>query len=544
MKSLLKNHYLLGWTLLGVNFILGLLTIYWGAHVDEADNLVVGGLLLRGAALYTDVFSHHFPFPYFWMAGVIALAGKSIFAARLSVLLFQLAAFALALRLSDKPLLVGVAAALWALVRPFYDGHMVMYAAFSGVSLFVVMVITLAILDETIHPVWKHALTIALFMWIAFLSGPLSLYAILITFIFLLIKHPASGLKTGLLLALGLTLVLGALLLTHSLDAFWQNAILFNSQVYSKYNDANPVRIADFFTQALTGLGLPFGQWFDLNPFKQIQIGEAQIDAWFFTGFLYRLGIIVASVLMVWPGSVTLAPGASAGVARSASEAIPSPAGRLLPNGRNDVLSGTYLYLFAAATLLIAKVHFRSQAFILVAMTALASVMIGGVAWDKMKPVWASAGKTVRVIVLVMTMWLGLRLVGQMFLDRADLMYESNFKKYEREADRLQRLACDLPDVTLAYYPEGTYAYWFSGLQPASKYIFMWPWVAELGQEEAMREIGAQKYAIVVVTDETVWDAYPTSDYLQPLLDYLNANFHKVGKETYLSPALFADCPQ
>jgi hypothetical protein len=72
----------------------------------------------------------------------------------------------------------------------------------------------------------------------------------------------------------------------------------------------------------------------------------------------------------------------------------------------------------------------------------------------------------------------------------------------------------------------------------------MWPWVAEVGQDEAIRELAAQKYVIVVVADETVWDAYPTSVYLRPLLDDLNANYHKVGKETYLSPALFSACPQ
>jgi hypothetical protein len=549
MKSLLKHPHLLGWTLLALNFLLGLLTLYWGAHVDEADNLVVGGLLLRGTALYTDVFSHHFPFPYFWMAGVIALAGESIFAARLSVLLFQIAAFAIALRLSDKPLLVGVAALLWGLVRPFYDGHMVMYTSFAGVSLFVALVLTLAILDETVRPTWKHYLTLALFMWIAFLSGPLSLYAILVTFIFLLTKRLASGLKTGLLLALGLTLPLIVLLLTHTFDAFWQNAILFNAQVYNKYGDANPVRLTDFFTQAFTGLGLPFGAWFDVNPFKSIQIGEAQIDAWFFTGFLYRLGIIVASVLMILRRPVTLAPGASAGVARSDSdEAISSSTGGLLRadehRPRNDMFAGIYLYLFAAATLLIAKVHFRSQAFILVGVTALAWVAIEGTRGGPVKPGWASAGRTLRVIVVVMTAWLGVRLAGQMIVSRADLTYESNFKRYEREANRLQRLSCDLEDVRLAYYPEGVYAYWFSGLEPASKYIFMWPWVAEVGQEEAIREISAQNYAIVIVTDETVWDAYATRDYLRPLLDYLNANYHKVSKDTYLSPALFAACPQ
>ena len=32
--------------------------------------------------------------------------------------------------------------------------------------------------------------------------------------------------------------------------------------------------------------------------------------------------------------------------------------------------------------------------------------------------------------------------------------------------------------LSLAYYPEGSYTYWFSDMKPVSKYIFMWPWVS------------------------------------------------------------------
>lgn len=511
MKPFWKNHAALSWILLAVQFILGLLTIYWGAHVDEADNLVVGDLLRHGAVLYKDVFSHHFPFPYFWMAGVVALAGKSIFTARFSLLIFQIVAFITAMRVSKKYLLLGVTALMWGIVRPFYSGHMVLYTSFAGVSLFVILLVMYAILDDTVMPGWKHWLTIALFSWIAFLSGPLSLYAILLSLAFLLLKHPASGLKTGLLLLAGLTIPLILLALTGTFELFWQNAILFNSETYNKYSDANPIRITDFLTQVFTGLGIPFGQWFNFDPFKPISVGYAQIDAWFFTGFLYRLGLIVASLWLIL---------------------------------KRKFSAGAYLYLFAAATLLIARIHFRSQAFILAALTGLAVLAVEEMHRDRVRPAMASAARTVRVIALVMGLWLGVRLVQQVVIDRSDLAHASNFRKYEREAARFERLACDLPDVRLAHYPEGVYSYWFSGLQPASKYIFMWPWVAEAGQAEMIRELEGEPYAIVVVTDEVVWEEYATSEYLRPLLDYLEANYDKVSKDTYLSPALFESCPQ
>ncbi|MEW5939867.1 MAG: hypothetical protein AB1750_09420 [Chloroflexota bacterium] len=555
-----KNRAWIGWILLAISFLLGLLTLYWGEFVDEADNLVVGSLLLQGQVLYRDVFSHHFPFAYYWMAGVVALAGKTIFAARFSVLLFQVASFALLMRLTRKHLLLGLTALMWGIARPFYLGHMMIYPSFDGISLFVVFVLTLYTLQETLPPTWLHWLTIGAYSLIAFLSNPLSAYAIGITLIFLFIRKPAWELKAGTVIGVGLALYFGALALSDSLQAFWQDVVIFNSQVYNKYTGVQPIRTLNFFSYALTGLGLPYIHWFDFDLFKPIQIGYAQIDAWFFTGFLYRLGIIGASVLMIAQNKKTdvvasRRPERSVTKSKDGGGATPSSDMRLLPFGyaqdkrregrppRNDVLPGMYLYLFAAATLLIAKAHYRSQAFILVAMIALSMFALGEVRWDSVKPAMASAGRTLRVIVLAMTLWLGVRLVGQMIHDRADLTYDANFQKYEREANRLERLACDLPDVRLAYYPEGVYAYWFSGLQPASKYLFLWPWVAEVGQEEMIRELAEQEYVIVIVTDETVWDAYPTSDYLRPLLDYLDANYQKVGKETYLSPALFQACP-
>ncbi len=510
MTPFWKNHRFIGLAMLAVQFILGVITLYWGTHVDEADNLVVGNLIFRGATLYKEVFSHHFPFPYIWMSAVVALAGKSIIAARLSVLIFHTVGFAIAMLASRKYLLTGITALLWGIVRPFYLGHMVLYTSFAGVALFVVLVVTLAILDDTVKPSWTQWITLAFFSWIAFLAGPLSAYAIFTSLVFLLLKHPASGLKTGLLLLAGLLPTLTLFILTDTLQPFWENAILFNANVYNAYTDANPVRITDWLVQVLSGLGIPFGQWFRFDPLKPIEFGYSLIDAWLFTGFLYRLGLVTASFLYIL---------------------------------HKKYSTGAYLYLFAAATLLIARAHFRSQAFILAALTALAVLVVEQVRWAEVRPLLASLARGLRLVTLVMAFWLGIRLSGQIILERQNLTYDANFRKLERAGDRLDRLACGMENVHLADYPEGMYSYWFSDLAPVSKYIFMWPWVAEIGQQEMIRELQEQPLAIVVVTDEVVWDAYPTLEYLAPLVEYLDANYHKVSKDTYISPALFESCP-
>ncbi|MEW5939866.1 MAG: hypothetical protein AB1750_09415 [Chloroflexota bacterium] len=509
---LAKNRAWIGWGLLAMSLLLGLLTLYWGEFVDEADNLVVGSLLLQGRVLYRDVFSHHFPFAYYWMAGVVALAGKSIFAARFSVLLFQVASFALLMRLTQKHLLLGLTALMWSIARPFYLGHMVLYPSFGGVALLAVFLVSFFILEGTLLPTWQHWLTIGAYSLIAFLSNPLSAYAIGITLIFLFVRKPAWGLKAGSVIGAGLALSFGALVVSDSLQAFWQDVVVFNSQVYNKYTDAHPFRVFDLFTYGLTGLGLPYGHWFDFNPFKPIQdIIYAQIDAWFFTGFLYRLGVMFAALLLLL---------------------------------QRKFSAGIYLYAFATAVVAIAKVTFHAQPFTLVALTTLSALAINEFPLPISKPVPAALVRAARVLMILMTLWLGIRLSQQIILERQNLAYDKNFAAYEKQAANLQKLSCSNPDVRLAFYPAGVYQYWFSGLQPASKYIFMWPWVAEVGQDEMIRELQGQEFVIVVVRENLVWESYNSLDYLRPLIDYLEANYRKVSKEIYVSPALFETCPQ
>jgi len=511
LTSAVKNDKLIGWGLVWISFLLGLLTLYYfGEFIDESDNLVVGDLIHQGVHLYSGVFSHHFPLPYYWMAVVVALFGKSILFARLSVLLFQTATFVALMQLSERPLLVGATAFLWGFVRPFYFGHMVLYATFTSISLFAILLIALPILENNVVPGWKNWLAIAVFSLIAFLSNPLAVYAIVITLVFLFFKKPEWAVKPGLVIAAALILCWVVLALTDEARAFWENAVLFNLQVYPRYYGEQTNFLPNMVSLIVQGLDIVNVQWFDFNLFRPIQIGYAQIDAWFFTGFLYRFAVVIAVLLLL--------------LTRKFSAAA-------------------YLYLFAVATLLIARVDFHAQAFILVALTAIAAVLLDAFPRKDSKPFFEIGARALRIMVLVMALWLGFRLVQQILVDRHSLSYQANFGTYERQARRLQKLACDLPDVRLAHYPDGVSSNWFSGLQPASKYLFMYPWVADVGQTETIHELESEPYAIVIVTDESIWGVYNTSDYLRPLLEYLNGNYYKVNKDTYLSPALHRACP-
>lgn len=506
----IRNHKHLGIILLTISFCIGVATLHWQQFTDEGDSLVVGNLLVQGYTLYNDIFSHHFPFPYYWTAIVIGLFGKSIFFARLSVLIFQIAVFAITMKLSRNHLLVGTTALLWSVVRLFYRGHMVLYSSFAGVSLSAVMLITLSILQQNASPNWRHWLTIGILSTISFLSDPLSIYAIVVSIGILFTKKPIYGLVVSMITIGGMALYTGQLLITDSFHAFLNNAVLFNSQTYAKYNYANPVRIHELYNVIIQGLEIANSVWWDFNPLKPIPSGYTELDQWFFTGFLYRFSLIICTLSLIL---------------------------------RKQFHAASFLYLFTAATLVINKWDFRSQPFITVALIAISAIVINEWQWETVNQYLKLIQKGIRLITTAMALWLILRLGTYIYLNWHNLSYVAGFASLEKETASLQELACHRSDVLLAYYPEGNYWYWFSDLKPVSKYIFMWPWIAEVGLNDVISELDQQEFVIVVLKDTNVWGLYDTSEYLSPLYQFLEANYHKVKDGIYISPKLFMSCP-
>lgn len=500
---------MIGLSLLTLNCVLGFVILFWDKFIDEADNLVVGSLMFSGETLYRDIFSHHFPFPYFWMAAVVAVFGKSLFAARLSLLAFQVAALFIAMKISGRYMLVGLTALLWGILRPFYFGHALFYSSFTGVALFVVLIGILRAFDEDFQPSATHWLSIGLFALIAFLCNPLTIYAITVALAFHLWRQRTSGMKAGLVFAAGLALFAIWLFATGTFTLFWQSVIEFNAQVYSKYIYAAPVRVIDLLKNAASGLGILNPSLYDLNPFKILDTRYVQLDNWLFTGFLFRAAIITCTVLLL--------------VKRKFSVAA-------------------FLYLFAAATLVIAKTSFRAQPFIFTALFAVSAILTNEFGADLSALAWRRAQQWTRIAILLLAAWMGLRFTSQIYAERNKLSYEVHFKDEEKRAAQILKLTCGQPDVLLADYPTGIYSYWFTDLHPASRYLFLWPWVAEVGQDEIIAKLRVEELVIVVLENGLVWNQYDTTEYLRPLNDFLNENYRRVGPDTFLSPALFAHC--
>jgi hypothetical protein len=201
------------------------------------------------------------------------------------------------------------------------------------------------------------------------------------------------------------------------------------------------------------------------------------------------------------------------------------------------------MYLFTASTLIIERWDFRAQPFIMVSILAISALITNEWWWDTRDKKLKTAQIVVGMMVLLITMWLGARLTVKIYNLR-NTYGEKQLIGYKNDAQDIQTLTCNKSNVLLGYYPDNSYMYWFTGLNPVSKYIYMWPWVAEVGLKDVIHELSQdQVLAVVVRKDAVVWDKYDTKEYLHSLDDFLEANYHKVKEGVYISPELKARCP-
>jgi hypothetical protein len=498
----------LGWLALLISFLISCTTLYYGAFVDEADNLVVGLLMTQGYVLYQDIFSHHFPFTYYWTATIIGLFGKSILTVRLSTLLFRIISFAIAMKFSRFQLSLGLTSLAWSLVGPLYKGNMVLYSIFGGISLVVIFSITLAVIGGQLNETWKPYGVIGVFSIIAVLSDPLSVYAVGIAIVFTAMMAPKQAATMGLLIAVSLSFYLGYLFVSETFTDFIKDTIYFNLYVYGKYDvDTNPVRFWDFLKIFVRGLALFSTRWLDLDPGKEV---FSRLEYWIFTGFLYRLSLLLLTLFFVI---------------------------------QRKYLAALFVYCYAVALLLISETGFRATGFIMVALFAAAELSVGQWLQQQVYRIRRWFPITARILVGSMALWLVVRAATHLFSEPEFLAYKINFRPAEIKADLIMSELgnCGLSQVSLAYYPGDPYMYWFTGMRPVSKYIYMWPWVAEVAIPEVINSLDKGS-SLVYIDNVTVWKAYKTKDYLLQLHEYLEERYVKVAEGWYISPDLSTRC--
>lgn len=500
---------ILGAALLLLFFVVGLLTIYSRPFVDEADNLVTGWMISQGKILYKDIFSHHFPLPYYTVAFLVSIFGKSLFIIRVSILIFQSLCFFTSMLFYRKWIPIGLTAITWSIFRLFYRGNVFLYSSISGPALFCLFIICFSIINNN-HFSKSALLVITVLSGIALFSDPLSIYPILIVYLLLFLKDFKKGVISISLLGGITSLYVLYLLLSKSFSDFLTNAIYFNSFIYDKYTPASPFRFSTIIENLITGLNIFNSAWLNFNPFYSLTFTSLGFDSWAFTGFFYRGIIIIGVILLILNRKYLLA---------------------------------AFTYIYSASIMSISPWEFRAQGFVLVCLFVTFIIISGHIKPKLVNHFQTIVYYTLRVLIISIVAWVIYRSLIFIYPNRTSLTYHNSFGNYELSSTYFQELTCNQNDVYLLNYPGGLYSNWFSELKPFSKYAFMWPWVAEIALPELENELSIPgTLAIIHIEDAVIWGLYDTRDYLMPLTTYLEKNYSKVDNNTYISPALAEEC--
>ena len=504
---------IIGWSFLAVAALVGLWTIRWGISDVEGDALVTGFQMGNGKFLYRDVFSHHFPFIYFWSTAALALFGKSIYLIRASVWLFQLVVFATLMILCRYYLTIGITALIWSLLRHMYSINMLIYQSFSAVAVIGVFALTLFILLERDRSDYRHFLAIAVLSTIGILSDPLTIYPVGIALLLLWIRFPRIGFVTSLTLGGFAIVFLAYLAITGTFSEFISGAIRFNSEVYARYNSgfSSPWRFSRLGDQLWSGFGIMDKRFLNVDPFRAISTAPSDIDRWIFTGFLYRLAGLIAVLIFLF--------------GRKFSAAV-------------------FQYTYIAAAMAIAYWGHRGASFIALSIFIL-SWIISQDWWPYLEGVrWGFVRHVGTVVIGAMVAWLGFRVVTFTQNNLPSKNYIATLHAFQLEVNELLDLTCEQANVQLIYYPSPVYPYFLAELEAVSGYYYMWPWVAEIGLPEVMDELRREDALVVADrrNNSLVFRQYPTREYLKPLDDFLRETYIEVEKGLYISPALDARC--
>lgn len=509
-----NGDVLLGYGLLILSFLIGILNLQVGVFVDEEDNLLMGSLILRGLLPYRNIFSHHFPFAYYWTSLVYLITNESIFFARLSVLIFQFLIFYVSARLSSNFLFFGIVSLMWSLIRPFYWGNMLLYHSLLAPLSASIFLLTYSILTSDIFPKLKHAVFLALLFFISFLLTPLTIYSVLISSILILIKNKKLFFQIGITLFALFISFLIFLVYTGSLGDFFNEAILFNLNVYNKFNSFYRAQTEGGLLTVIQSvyhiLDIGLKEWYNFDLFKPLVLDYRDIDRWIFTGFHYRLAWIGLFVYLIC---------------------------------NRKFLTATYSILFGASLLSVGKVGFHGQAFVMTSLLVSTLTIFSifksksNSPIKKKRIIWAFG-----FLLLILLGWLGFRLVGAITDLDGSRSYRELYKAHVEISTRIKKWTCERDDVRLIYYPAGYRQHFFTRLLPLTKYTAMYPWIAEVGQDEVIKALQNNDLVIVYLEPIDVW-GIELQDYLSPMVDYLRREYKQIDDWVFVSPSLNAVCP-
>ena len=521
-----KYQPLIGYSLIAIAGVIGFLLRYYGVFVDEGDHFAVGRLMAQGRILYSDIFSHHPPLPYHWIAGVIRIFGADLGIIRFSLVILWVTVFGVTAHLTKRYLAFGILAVTWAGTSCLYLANLLNYHPFAGIFL-VASTAMILYLDEKkdrtrLYFVWLGAMLVLAVLSNMMMAWPVAMLGICFLVI-LFGNKDISKRQAAIYLAFTVASGLGVLLLfvipmlfNHSLAAAFDGIITFNTEIYSKYTSRTANQLPIIWNQMRHGLDsiafIKNGEFKFWNVLDQISEGAWNIDYWIMGGIAFRLSVILMAVLLL--------------LAKKPIRALT-------------------VYAIAATT---NGIGFHNAPFAIFSLFIMATLVSqDGLLRPCNSPKLSTISTaiynlTVRLIWIIVIITLCSNVYAYLIERRETINFDYRFSGLAVRAENLRRWECGNSSTKYLVYPLEPWAYFFLERQPASKYMFMTPWVAEVGQQELIADIQAEPYVVVYLqSDASIWE-YPAKEYLSDFWAVLEKNYVQVESDIWVSPALYSQC--
>jgi hypothetical protein len=439
--------------------------------VDEADNIVTSCLVTRGELPYRDHFSHHFPAPYYALAAFGEGAACSLLAGRvLGVVLLTVAAGAFAW--AARSALASLAVLVMALTAPLYYLQLYLAETFICAGL----ILSLALLTDhgrQLRGPVGIVLRVAALLILSS-SSPIGLMmaAVLTPMIVLGSARPFTpvvGACAAGLLAWPLLLAIQG-----TLPAFFEQGVLFNTQVYGPYL---PVHLTDPLALAWATLSFVrhrFSFGMDWLIGQELKATTANFGAMF-----ELLLLVLLSTLLV--------------IRRQE---------RLFRLG-----------VLLLVPLAVSRDGFHLSPFVAVAAFGCAH-LIGPVLWQRR----AIAALGVAMLLVAVRIYF--------FVLPVELAAADQLTGSLEPEPLVQRHAP--PGAAVLYLPIAPQGYLADERRPGSFYTYFLPWIADVpgAQERLIADIEQQQVAVIVLDQESlVWGKYRFSSYAPKVLAHIQAHY-------------------
>lgn len=408
-------------------------------NFDESDHIVAGYLMKSGRLLYSGNFSHHFPFPYYWVylftpLWSAASPARTIAVLRLSLLVLYLFCYLLVF-LTYRSNKSRLSFSLWLIIVSLffvvYHGYVVISESFDAVFISSIMWIVLPYLLKWEKPGRTAYFLLILYGSLVFWTQPLM--GILLLVPFFMMKDWGTRLRFFLAAALMNTLPLMLFFLSGQLSDFLYQGLYFNFIVYPKY-------YLDSVSQGGTMLGtaaLFFRNEYLLltevaNPLQQVQFVFHLAFLW----MLYRVAKtknvrFIILFLLIFLATRIREVKAVVGVAFS---------------------SGMYPFILFAAACFVVLIY-------------------------EMYRLPKRLGKAAAVVLLVY-------ILGANFLASREIILQSLkpgynyhvFWSYRQETGNTIK-ALSLPTEHVLVYPHDVELYYFADRTPPDRFTYWFPWI-------------------------------------------------------------------